>query len=131
MQTRAFSCGGLQCREVTRANHTSLSNAERLCQLSRIKQGGLFRTRKEVQSQAACMIHHVHLLIMSVSKHFKQGAEVFRGKAIFCWLLPQILKAPGWGCGMFGLLLFTNSQLLPKVLCGLRESFHPAGMVSC
>lgn len=97
----------------------------------RVAQFGL---KKKSRRRAACMIHCVHLPIMTVSEHFKQWAEVFRGKAIFYWTL----KAPGGSIGCFGsfhspsFLSFTFipvGQLLPIVLLRLGDNFYPAGTV--
>lgn len=52
--------------------------------------------------RAACVIHGTHLLWASVSRGLLRRLRAFRGKAIFFWLRPQTLKAPGGSMGCFG-----------------------------
>lgn len=89
--------------------------------------------------RATRMIHCTHLPRTSVSRGLVRRLGAFRGKAIFFWLHPQTLEAPGGSMGCFGYFDSPSSssspagQLLPIVQLGLWDvcgmPSNPAGTV--
>lgn len=102
----------IQCRETLCVS----------CQGLKHVLGRLVKDQKRSPRVAACMIHRLHLLIMSDGKHFKQWAQVLRGKTIGRWQK----KGLDGSYGMFWPLWFTSSPAcqLPSIVSmfGLRDN---------